>query len=236
MKLITATLLTLVAGTHFIDQVIPKTSPVDLITLFPFANVDGFTPKDGQIKIEVCKDGDCLLDAKPTKDVYVGLHLGTELASLLPTGGKLDYYTTTIQENHGYSGIHIIKTLNEGDSEFMTNLDRLTDSSIFPGKARITLPYSEKKEFDSWLRKALEKFNQVIISIDAVPTFSENVKSILVGEHKAHIFFETNEKTADEIEAKVKGLQYLIPAKLEPTKEATFSSSLEICEAKPISN
>ncbi|KAJ9051812.1 hypothetical protein DSO57_1001060 [Entomophthora muscae] len=232
MKLITATLLSLVAGIHFIDQVIPNASPEDLITLFPFANVDGFVPKEGKIKIEVCKDGDCLLDAKPTKDVYVGLHLGTELATLLPTGGKLDYYITSIQGKHGYAGIHIIKTLDEGDSDFEANLDLLTVSSIFPDNARITLPYSDKPEFDSWLKKALEKFNRVIISIKAVPTFSAYVNSVLDGDQKTRIFFETTEDTAKAISAEVPGLKYLISTKFEPTKGETFSSTLDICEAE----
>ncbi|KAJ9049675.1 hypothetical protein DSO57_1037684 [Entomophthora muscae] len=232
MKLLTALLISLVTGQLFVQPAVTDLANAELITVQPTVKVKGFAAKSEQTEIEFCDDGSCFPPTKPEgKLVYIGLRFLDSLETFLENN-QLDYYTTVNGELNVYDGIHVIKTTDLGDNKkLLPYLQGIaTSNTIYPTKARITLPYLTEELFTDWLTEAVKKFNKVIISVQSANVISNDHKT-LIENNKGKISFEVSETEVVSLKGSFPEISCYISSRTESKKEDIFSTAVDVCEA-----
>ncbi|KAJ9075762.1 hypothetical protein DSO57_1032619 [Entomophthora muscae] len=150
MKLLTATLISLVAGrSSFIDDVINNTSEGDFFSVLPKYKHNEELSR-GRLPSFRNSQGKGIFT--PTTTILN--------AALIILRAKLVHSTE----------IHLIKTSTNGYDTFISQIKEFDSPT---SKSRITLPYKEGQGFESCVKEALSTFNEVFISFKSTSDIPE---------------------------------------------------------------
>ncbi|KAJ9075761.1 hypothetical protein DSO57_1032618 [Entomophthora muscae] len=157
MKLLTATIISLVAGQNlFINDFVSKAKNARFFSVLPFTGDGSVTDVNSEFAVKSCVGFDCFLsDIEAGKYVFIELRFDTDLNGIYSAHADLEHYTGAYPDSKTvqlYQGVHLINTSTKGYSTLISQIDGFKETDY--SKSRITLPYVDDEDFKKCVKRA----------------------------------------------------------------------------------